>query len=127
MGARMWILLAREFKKKLAVIYFLMQTLPSPRTFKCHLPYFMMPRGGPAKSSAKYIYVMRNPKDTAVSFFHHVRAFPYYKYDGDWDDFFEHFMNGNMDSGYWFDHVLPWWAHKGIILTCNVHTNLDGI
>ena len=73
----------------------------------------MMPGGYPAKSPAKYIYVMRNPKDTAVSLFHHTRAYPSYQYDGDWDDFFERFMSGNVDHGYWFDHVLQWWKHRG--------------
>ena len=72
----------------------------------------MMPGGEPAKSPAKYIYVMRNPKDTAVSFFHHTRAIPHYGYDGDWDDFFERFMSSNVDHGSWFDHVLQWWEHK---------------
>ena len=72
-----------------------------------------MPRGNPAKSLAKYIYVMRNPKDTAVSLYHHTRSILAYEYEGDWDDFFERFMSGNVDFGSWFDHVLQWWEYKG--------------
>ena len=90
----------------------LMQALPPPRTYKSHSPYFMMAGGEPAKSPAKYIYVMRNPKDTAVSFFHHTRALALYEYEGDWDDFLERFMSGNVDHGSWFDHVLQWWEHR---------------
>ncbi len=86
--------------------------LPSPRFFKSHTPYHMMPGGPPETSPAKYIYIARNPKDTAVSLFHHTRAFKVYNYTGPWDHFFELFTNGKVESGDWFDHVLTWWKHK---------------
>ena len=56
---------------------------------------------------------MRNPKDVAVSLFHQSRAESVFEYDGDWNDFFERFMSGNVEFGSWFDHVLQWWQHKG--------------
>ena len=87
--------------------------MPSPRAFNSHTPYAMVPGGEPASSPAKYIYVARNPKDTAVSLFHHVRAFSFYEYEGGWDNFFERFMKGEVDFGSWFNHVLEWWKHKG--------------
>jgi hypothetical protein len=40
----------------------------------------------------KYIYVARNPKDCAVSLFHHMRAFKGFEFTGEWDEFFELFM-----------------------------------
>ena len=49
--------------------------MPSPRYFKSHMPYQMMPGGPPHTASAKYIYVARNPKDVAVSLFYHLRGF----------------------------------------------------
>ena len=83
----------------------------SPRAFKSHFPYEMMPCGMPSTTPGKYIYVARNPKDVVTSFFHHYYMFPFYpKYE--WDECFEKFMKGEVDFGDYFDHVLGWWAHK---------------
>ena len=70
----------------------------------------MMPGGvEPAASPCKYIYVARNPKDVAVSMFYHTKAIVQYEFNGNWDCFFELFMQGNVDCGMWFNHVLEWW------------------
>ena len=45
--------------------------MPSPRAFKSHFSYEMMPCGLPRNTPGKYIYVCHNPKDVAVSFYHH--------------------------------------------------------
>ena len=100
-----------------------LQALPSPRFFKSHTSYDMMPGGEPAKSPSKYIYVARNPKDTAVSMYHHVRNFKSFDFDGPWDGFYEEFMNGRVESGLWFDHVLQWWKHDGELVQLSVLTN----
>ena len=83
----------------------------SPRAFKSHFRYDMMPCGLPSSTSGKYIYVVRNPKDVAVSFFHHDRAIPFYPLC-EWDEYLEKFLKGELDFGDYFDHVLSWWAHK---------------
>jgi hypothetical protein len=85
---------------------------PSPRCFHSHTVYRMMPGGEPAKSPAKYIYIARNPKDTAVSMFHHLRAYKIFEFDGPWEWYFEQYLQGKAECGSWFDHVLEWWAHK---------------
>ena len=41
--------------------------LPSPRLIKTHLSYEAIPKGVNKETTCKYIYVARNPKDTAVS------------------------------------------------------------
>ena len=86
--------------------------MPSPRSFSGHTPYHMMPGGPPHTSPAKYIYIARNPKDVAVSFYYHAHAFQAFEYSGPWDHFFQLFMDGKVDSGLWFDHVLEWWKHS---------------
>ena len=74
----------------------------------------MMPGGDPAKSPSKYIYVARNPKDTLVSFYLHLRAYKGMVFsDRPWDWFFEQTLTGEIPFGSWFDHVLGWWKHKG--------------
>ena len=85
--------------------------MASPRAFKSHFPYGMMPCGLPSSTPGKYIYVVRNPRDVAVSFFHHYCTLPFYPHY-EWEDFFEKFLEGDVDFGDYFDHVLSWWTHK---------------
>ena len=75
-----------------------------------------MPGGEPERSIAKYIYVARNPKDTAVSLYHHAHSMKLYRFNGDWNTFFELFVAGKVNGGVWFKHVLEWWKHKGLYL-----------
>jgi hypothetical protein len=82
--------------------------LPRPRYMKTHLPYSLVPKS----RDARYLYVCRNPFDCAVSFFHHTRGFvKHYDFaDGSFDDYFECFLAGQVDSGDYFDHLLSWYA-----------------
>jgi hypothetical protein len=84
--------------------------LPEPRLIKTHLPFARTP-WSPA---AKYLYVVRNPFDCAVSFFHHTRGFVrHYDFaDGSWDTFFECFVRGEVDFGDYFDNLLSWWPQR---------------
>ena len=80
--------------------------------FKSHMPYGRMPCGLPSSTPSKYIYVARNPKDLATSFYHHY--FAYHVPGIEWKEFFEYFLVGKVESGDYFDHVLSWWAHKDL-------------
>ncbi len=80
------------------------ETRPSPRLFKSHLPYQKIPKG-----PGKYIYVAREGKDVAVSYYHLYRM--YQGYAGTFAEFFEQFMSGKVQSGSWFRHVRGWWEH----------------
>ena len=84
--------------------------LTPPRAFKSHMPYERMPCGMPNSTPCKYIYVARNPKDLATSFFHQYHA--YHDPDIEWKEFFEYFLAGKVAFGDYFDHLLSWWAHK---------------
>lgn len=75
------------------------------RSFHSHLPYALMP--GVLDSQARYIYVARNPKDNAVSFYYHSCS--KLDYEGSWDEFFELFIRGQVGYGLGLDHVLDWW------------------
>ena len=86
--------------------------MPSPRIFKSHNPYDKMAGGLPQTSPAKYMYVARNPKDTAVSFYYHMSGMLLHQYSQPWEHFFRLFMNGTVHFGLWFDHVLEWWKHR---------------
>ena len=86
--------------------------MSSPRFFKSHSSYHMMAGGLPHTTPAKYIYVARNPKDVAVSFYYHMRMFHNLKYSGTWDEFYQLYKSGEVILGSWFNHVLEWWKHR---------------
>jgi hypothetical protein len=81
------------------------ETRPSPRIFKSHLPYGRIPKG-----PCKYIYVARDGKDVAVSYYHLCRA--YTGLEEPFDEFFERYLRGKVESGSWFEHVKGWWRHR---------------
>jgi hypothetical protein len=78
--------------------------LPSPRIFKTHLSYKNIPKG-----PCKYIYVSRNGKDVAVSYYHYYTT--HMGFRGDFSKFFELFMKGGVRYGSWFEHVKGWEQH----------------
>jgi len=98
------------------------KALPSPRVIPTHLPYRLYPKTV-IEHQNKRVYVVRNPKDVAVSFYHLHRSHKlagYYK--GTWDEFFECFLTGQVLYGSWFDHTLGWWpnlqASADTVLMC---------
>ena len=86
------------------------EDMTPPRAFKNHMPYERMPCGLPSTTPCKYIYVARNPKDLATSFYHHYRAF--HTPDIERKEFLEYFLAGKVEFGDYFDYVLSWWAHR---------------
>uniref|UniRef100_A0A8C4QCF3 Sulfotransferase n=1 Tax=Eptatretus burgeri TaxID=7764 RepID=A0A8C4QCF3_EPTBU len=83
------------------------QAMPSPRQISSHLPYHLMPKEIRDKSS-KVIYVMRNPKDTLVSFYYFYNMVKCLDTPKDFQDFLEKFINGQVFIGSWFEHVRGW-------------------
>jgi len=87
--------------------------LPSPRIFKSHMPYSKALGGGPQRSPARFIYIARNPKDVCVSYYFFERGKAWSgEYNGPWEHWLNLFMEGKVQRGSWFDHVLSWWAHR---------------
>ncbi|GMR46406.1 hypothetical protein PMAYCL1PPCAC_16601, partial [Pristionchus mayeri] len=70
-----------------------------------HLPLRHLP------ASIKLLYMARNPKDQAVSYYHFHKMTRYLGQQNDlaWDDFFSLFCSGALCWGDWFDHVLAYW------------------
>ncbi|XP_054849082.1 sulfotransferase 1C2-like [Eublepharis macularius] len=87
------------------------EAMPSPRTLKFHLPVQLMPPSFWEKN-CKIIYVARNAKDNAVSYFHFHRMNQGMPEPGNWDQFLEDFLDSKVAWGSWFDHVRGWWEAK---------------
>ena len=79
--------------------------LPAPRVFKSHLPYRQIPKG-----PCKYLYVARDGRDVAVSYYHFYTTHMGFK--GPFDEFFPRFLKGRVEYGSWFRHVRGWWEHR---------------
>jgi hypothetical protein len=80
------------------------EALPGPRLFKSHLPRAWLPRG------ARYIYIARDGRDVAVSYFHFYRS--HLGFAGSFNEFFEQFLAGRLQYGSWFKHVAGWQASR---------------
>jgi hypothetical protein len=80
-------------------------SLPGPRVFKSHLSYRRIPKG-----PCRYVYVARDGRDVAVSYYHFYRSHMGYK--GTFEEFFAKFLAGDVSYGSWLRHVEGWWAHR---------------
>ncbi|XP_053315405.1 sulfotransferase 6B1-like [Spea bombifrons] len=80
---------------------------PSPRILSTHLNYDNMPRSFFEKKS-KILLILRNPKDTAVSFYHFYNNNPVLPTYSSWDLFFKDYISGNVCYGSYFEYLLGW-------------------
>ena len=64
----------------------------SPRLIKTHLPPALLPRALREASRPKVVYVARNPKDVAVSYYHMHQFDTTLQTYPNWSNFLERFM-----------------------------------
>ncbi|XP_028812688.1 sulfotransferase family 5A, member 1 [Denticeps clupeoides] len=82
-------------------------TARCPRVITSHLPHQLLLPALKA-SKAKVIYVFRNPKDVAVSYYYFHKMAKFLPEPGLFDDFLDKFLEGTVHYGSWFDHVNGW-------------------
>ncbi|XP_026210683.1 amine sulfotransferase-like isoform X2 [Anabas testudineus] len=81
----------------------------SPRLFSSHLTPALMPPELKDKK-AKIIYVMRNPKDNIVSYYHFSSTFADLETPKSFEWLLEQFVK--VPSSSWFDHIREWHLKK---------------
>ena len=77
-----------------------------PRAYKTHFNYDRVPKG------ARYIYVVRDPKDVLPSFYHFFEGFMFAPGSISMDEFFTQFFVAGSKSGRYWEHLLSWWPYK---------------
>uniref|UniRef100_A0A8D2J8Y3 Sulfotransferase n=1 Tax=Varanus komodoensis TaxID=61221 RepID=A0A8D2J8Y3_VARKO len=77
------------------------------RIFTTHLPHRVL-AATLRKTKPKVIYLARNPKDVAVSYYHFSRMANFLPDPGSFDEFLLRFLDGAVHFGSWFEHVKGW-------------------
>ncbi|XP_058523241.1 sulfotransferase 1E1 [Ochotona princeps] len=85
-----------------------LKQMASPRVVKTHLPAELLPVSFWEKN-CKIIYVARNAKDVAVSYYYFFKMVSAYPNPGSFPEFVEKFMNAQVPYGSWYTHVTSWW------------------
>ena len=84
--------------------------LESPRFMKTHLPYQLWEKQLQKYPNLKVIQTIRNPKDSLVSFYHHMRSDTQLgAFNGSWDQYFELFKQKRLPWGDYFQHNADWY------------------
>ena len=81
-----------------------------PRFIKSHLPLSILPPD--LMTKAKVVYMVRNPKDCMVSYYHHHKLITGHGYIGDLPNFARRFMRNQLMYGSIFPHAKEAWALK---------------
>ena len=85
------------------------ESIVKPGCVKVHMPQHLTPWN----DEAKYIIVVRNPKDVVVSYYYHAKGKPHFAFsNGTFDDFFDIFIADQAAWGDYFDFVNSWLAKK---------------
>lgn len=85
--------------------------IDSRRFIKTHLPFSLMPPSV-MESQAKVIYVARNPKDVAVSYYHLSRLYRTTGYVGDFPKFWNYFENDSVAWSPYWEHIKEGWQRR---------------
>ncbi|KAI5632730.1 sulfotransferase domain-containing protein [Phthorimaea operculella] len=84
--------------------------MPSPRFVKSHLPMSLLPPT--LLDTAKVVYVARDPRDVAVSFYHHNKSNRVHGYIGDFKTYWKLFLADLITYSPFFDHLKEAWERR---------------
>ncbi|KAL7646038.1 UNVERIFIED_CONTAM: hypothetical protein RMT77_002939 [Armadillidium vulgare] len=86
------------------------EKISDPRIIKTHLPFSLLAPS--LLNTCKVVFVARNPKDVCVSFYHHSNIVKTHGYTGDFNKFFELFLNGEVMYGPFWKYLEEAWERR---------------
>ncbi|XP_033321872.1 sulfotransferase 1E1 [Megalopta genalis] len=87
-----------------------LEKMESPRFIKSHFPFSLLP--GILDCGCKIVYVARNPKDVAVSWYHLNKAIKTQGYKGNFPMFWDYFQNNLTPWSPYWEHLKEAWSFK---------------
>ncbi|CAG4988484.1 unnamed protein product [Parnassius apollo] len=106
-----------DSERKLKLLEFVTQPateqlalMPSPRFIKTHLPLSLLPPK--LLDTAKVVYVARDPRDVAVSFYHLNRSMRTQGYVDDFKNYWNFFINDLHHWTPYFEHLKESWEKR---------------
>ncbi|XP_053376635.1 sulfotransferase 6B1-like [Mercenaria mercenaria] len=81
---------------------------PPPRVVNCHYPPRYLPIEAMRAKQIKTVLCIRNPKDTAVSYYNHMKGLRPYNYDDKWEDWLPVYLQGKLEYGKYSEYLLEW-------------------
>ncbi|XP_064306213.1 sulfotransferase 1B1-like isoform X3 [Phalacrocorax carbo] len=88
-----------------------LEAMASPRIIKTHIPAHILPKSF-WENRCKMIYMGRNAKDVAVSYYHFDLMNKLHPHPGTWAQYLEKFMAGRVAYGSWYNHVKDYWERR---------------
>lgn len=102
----------QELVEKMSVpVYETLANISSRRFIKTHFPFSLLPPSVMEQGS-KIVYVARNPRDVAVSFYHLNRLFASQGYIGDFTEYWEYFENDLAPWCPYWEHIKEGWEYR---------------
>uniref|UniRef100_A0A452QB04 Sulfotransferase n=1 Tax=Ursus americanus TaxID=9643 RepID=A0A452QB04_URSAM len=89
-----------------------LKKMQPPRLVKTHLPVQLLPSSFWKNNCKVIVYVARNAKDVAVSYYYFYQMAKLHPEPGTWEEFLDKFITGNVAFGSWYDHVKGWWEKR---------------
>ncbi|XP_014244191.1 sulfotransferase 1C4-like [Cimex lectularius] len=100
----------KELERRHIPGYVFGEEMASPRHLKTHLPLSLLPPK--LLDTCKVVYVARNAKDVAISYFHHNRLFTAHDFSGDFDKYWDYFEKDLLLYSPYLDHIKEGWSQK---------------
>uniref|UniRef100_A0A2P2I9U3 Sulfotransferase 1A1-like n=1 Tax=Hirondellea gigas TaxID=1518452 RepID=A0A2P2I9U3_9CRUS len=100
-----------EFDQSCSPFIQLGRVIPRPRTLRTHMPFPLL--SATLLDKGKVVYVIRDPRDVCLSYFHHCRLWTYHDFQGTLDQFIDAFIGGTavLFGPYW-QHVREAWSRR---------------
>lgn len=90
--------------------YKVLENIKSPRFIKSHFPLSLLP--GILNVGCKIVYVARNPKDVAVSWYHLNRSIKTQGYQGNFEEFWNYFQDNLTPWSPYWEHLKEAWSNR---------------